>query len=136
MDDLKEHFGTVIVFFGVLWGVVVVFAAVIWKQVRADLSKFPLWLDDVEKRGGVVTHNELLEEGPLMTSKSHEIICSRVVAQVATQITLSERHQREMMLLMEKEFTALLLGQGKLIERLENIQNIVLETFNKVKKTD
>ena len=81
-----------------------------------------------------MTHNELAEEGPVMTMKAHDVICSRVIAQVAAQITLSERHQKEMMALMEKEFNALLYGQGKLIERLTELQDMVLETLNRVGK--
>ena len=136
MEDLKEHFGTVVVFFGVLWSVVIVFAGVIWRQVRADLNKFPLWLSEINKQGGVVTHNELAEEGPVMTMKAHDVICSRVIAQVAAQITLSEKHQKEMTALMEKEFNALLSGQSKLIERLTELQNMVLKTFNNPNKNE
>lgn len=98
-------------------------------KLEIDLKQFPLWLVEMERQGGVVTHNELLEEGPLMTTKSHEIICSRICAQFASQIQISERHQKDLLELVEREFRAVSQGQDKMIARLVSLQDDVLRVI-------
>ncbi len=134
MEDLKEHIGTVLVIVVCMWGAVMTLGSVIWKQVRNDLAKFPNWLKDMDKKGGVVTHDDLIEDGPLMSIKSHEMFCSRVISQVTAQVVTSEKHQGEMLELVRSQFQTAFEGQKRITDRLSTLQDSVLEILAGMKK--
>ena len=126
MEDLKDHIGTVVVVVGAMWALLIAMTGVIWKQLKDDLKKFPDWLEEMEKRGGVVTHHDLIEEGPLMTVKTHDVACAKIIGQIMDRISISEVHQKELMDVMDSKFQAVFDGQAKLIQRLSDLQDSLL----------
>ena len=134
MEDLKEHIGTVIAVIAAMWGAILVLGGVIWSQVKNDISKFPNWLKDMDNKGGVVTHDDLVQDGPLMSIKSHEMFCSRVIAEVTSQIVTSEKHQGEMLELVRSQFQTAFEGQKAITDRLSKLQDSVLEILAGIKE--
>lgn len=129
-DDLREHIGTVVFLLGTMSMIVAGLLRILWGWVRKDLDKFPQWLTEMDKDGGVVTHKQLEARAIGMTVDDHEIICGKVTIMVLARVEQSEKHQRELLVSFEKQFQALVEGQGKLIDRLAEIQDVVLAKLN------
>jgi uncharacterized protein YaaR (DUF327 family) len=129
MEDLKEHIGTVLAISAGMWGVIVILAGVIWRQLREESRRFPEWLTEVNKQGGIVTSNRLHDD-----LKAHDEAYNKFVTQVTVQIATSEQHQKDVLDRTERHFKDLIEGQGKLISRLQEIQNMVMENQNQLRQ--
>jgi len=100
MEDLREHIVTVIVILIGLIGIVGFLGRTIMKSLKSEVEKFPIWLNELGKEGGVVSRQKyfewckkaqeecpigteikelhhwrmnIMEEGGIMTTKEHQI---------------------------------------------------------------
>ncbi len=128
MSDLAEHIGTVISIVSALLAVVGILVTVIWKDLRkaigeakTEAKKFPTWLQEQSKRGGVITRddhfsfcgyerakcpitnlvewkNELYEKGGPMLTADHASLCKEVAKQMSEGFGNELNHSRELMM--------------------------------------
>ncbi len=132
--DLTEHIGTVIAILGIMGAALAGCLRIMWGWIQEGINKFPKWLQKMDEQGGVVTHKQLSARAIGMTEDEHEVICGKVTVMVLTRVEQSEKHQKELMEAFGKQFEALLHGQKDLINRLAEIQDVVLDQLNKMPK--
>ena len=130
MKDLAEHIGAILWIASGLFSICGILIVVIWKdlrktlaQLKTEVGKFPEWLMDQGKKGGVVSRNDffgfckevrdkcpitsvlnwrndILEKGGLISMEDYLTVKDKLsqITQLAVSVAEKSDHQREMVM--------------------------------------